>query len=599
MHKKEEPDMDDLIRRSEHNDDVATDCPPTSRQATLPPLENALASIGAGSDIQIPSYNTISDLCISPDQGDWQTQATERQPRGHSGGQLGANLLPLFDSGRAADRESDLGQRQPGLLSSVGLGPTGPRNARSDTVDTSGSLGFLAAVAVDRDSHDHGPCLEFPEHTTHDIPQVEMSELEAPSSSPEEVSSPPTGATVRASSHLEKDTGIKKALRDILNGIAGLKKIGSTSNSASQTGSRIAQSSKPSSSNEPQRDLSVEIIEPGQSCNVAQTAQQATTHNEVFKVLTELLKEHNGNESLLPRDLSKQTTVEGVVKCTEPGCKAVLLRKCDLKKHMKRHTKPYGCTFYKCEKSFGSKNDWKRHESTQHFQHEAWLCLVSKAGTQKGDCANPFYGQEHFERHLQDNHQFRNKAKLSDFSDKCRMGRNGLHQYWCGFCKELHPVKNVGIKAWDERFNHIDEMFKEGRKIGEWLCVESNKTKGEEAAADRSGSPDGDSSPSPPDTANRRTPSPGSSGAYVSLSQVSKKRPRDDNDEVNNLPAKKQKRELVFNCCKCGHGPWSLSLFSQCVQCDHAGCEQCNWTYLSLQENDGTAPGLDRPFGSP
>ncbi|PIB00891.1 hypothetical protein CB0940_01543 [Cercospora beticola] len=35
-------------------------------------------------------------------------------------------------------------------------------------------------------------------------------------------------------------------------------------------------------------------------------------------------------------------------------------------KHLKRHTRPYGCTFPRCNKDFGSRNDWKRHESTQH-----------------------------------------------------------------------------------------------------------------------------------------------------------------------------------------------------------------------------------------
>ncbi|KAM3415704.1 hypothetical protein BST61_g9218 [Cercospora zeina] len=35
-------------------------------------------------------------------------------------------------------------------------------------------------------------------------------------------------------------------------------------------------------------------------------------------------------------------------------------------KHIKRHTRPYGCTFPLCNKIFGSRNDWKRHELTQH-----------------------------------------------------------------------------------------------------------------------------------------------------------------------------------------------------------------------------------------
>ncbi|CAK1354625.1 unnamed protein product [Cercospora beticola] len=49
-----------------------------------------------------------------------------------------------------------------------------------------------------------------------------------------------------------------------------------------------------------------------------------------------------------------------------PNCFKLYKRECDLKKHLKRHTRPYGCTFPRCNKDFGSRNDWKRHESTQH-----------------------------------------------------------------------------------------------------------------------------------------------------------------------------------------------------------------------------------------
>ncbi|EON62072.1 hypothetical protein W97_01291 [Coniosporium apollinis CBS 100218] len=515
MHKEEEPDVDDLIGRSEYHGDKAFDSPPPLRPPSLPPFEDALANIGAGSDIQTLSYNTTSDLCISPDQGDGQTQVTGRQPRDHSGGQLGANLLQLYDCGRATDRESNLGQRQPGLLSSVGPGPAGPRNVRSDTADIIGSLDLLADAAVGLDSCDSGPYHEALEDTVHSYPRVELSDHEAASSSPQVMSSPPADATITTPTNPAEGEAIMKVLREVLNGMASFKKSGLTLNSASRTGSRIAPPSKPLASTEPQRDVSVEIIESDRTGDAARTVVNAPTLNEAMKtLLAEFLKGREEEGSLSSKDVPKDATVERNIQCSHPGCKTVLPRKCDLKKHMKRHTKPYGCTFHKCKKSFGSKNDWKRHESTQHFQHEAWRCLEPKVGSQKDQCADHFYEQASFESHLQQNHQFRDKDKLKEFLSKCRMGRNGLHQYWCGFHRELHPVKNVGIKAWDERFNHIDAMFKEGWEIGKWLCVETDMTKEQEGAADRSGSPDRDSSPSPPyGTANRRTPSPGAGRA--------------------------------------------------------------------------------------
>ncbi|RWA07760.1 hypothetical protein EKO27_g7355, partial [Xylaria grammica] len=53
-------------------------------------------------------------------------------------------------------------------------------------------------------------------------------------------------------------------------------------------------------------------------------------------------------------------------------CGKIFPRKCELKKHEKRHEKPYGCTMPGCERRFGSKNDWKRHENTQHPMSETW-----------------------------------------------------------------------------------------------------------------------------------------------------------------------------------------------------------------------------------
>jgi hypothetical protein len=37
------------------------------------------------------------------------------------------------------------------------------------------------------------------------------------------------------------------------------------------------------------------------------------------------------------------------------------------RKHMKRHERPYGCAISGCDKAFGSKHDWNRHEMSQHW----------------------------------------------------------------------------------------------------------------------------------------------------------------------------------------------------------------------------------------
>lgn len=51
-----------------------------------------------------------------------------------------------------------------------------------------------------------------------------------------------------------------------------------------------------------------------------------------------------------------------------------------------------------------------------------------------------------------------------------RVGENGQSRFWCGFCKEIIPLRSQGREAWNERFDHIDfEHFRRGQRIGDWL----------------------------------------------------------------------------------------------------------------------------------
>ncbi|KAI9769660.1 MAG: hypothetical protein M1840_003897 [Geoglossum simile] len=167
---------------------------------------------------------------------------------------------------------------------------------------------------------------------------------------------------------------------------------------------------------------------------------------------------------------------KGKVKCL--FCKKVLPRDCDMNKHVKRHTRPFGCTYPSCNKMFGSKNDWKRHENTQHFQLEMWRCRETENINGK-ECARLFYRREAFQQHLRQQHNILDADKLKDEARIRRIGRNGQVQFWCGFCKLLVPLKYRGLDAWDERFNHIGNHFTHNQKIDEWVPIDSNRPKGE------------------------------------------------------------------------------------------------------------------------
>lgn len=198
-------------------------------------------------------------------------------------------------------------------------------------------------------------------------------------------------------------------------------------------------------------------------------------------------------------------------------------------KHLKRHTRPYGCTYTNCPRRFGSKNDWKRHENTMHYQIEAWKCAEPKipdgssSTTTRGrpsdtiettvskQCGRLCYRRELFMAHLHEAHHLAGHKHEQYVKDQCkkrRVGRNGQCGFWCGFCQTVVRLEKTGIEAWDERFNHIDdEHFKKGTRVEDWVPLEGEVPRGvmelaavcdgEKEARDRdeSGSDDEDSGP--------------------------------------------------------------------------------------------------------
>jgi hypothetical protein len=149
---------------------------------------------------------------------------------------------------------------------------------------------------------------------------------------------------------------------------------------------------------------------------------------------------------------------------------------------MKRHSRPYGCTFVTCKKTFGSKNDWKRHENSQHFHLETWRCDEERP--EGGACAKVCYRKQTFQDHLKKEHGKSDAQYINLKTEICHMGRNCQARFWCGFCKGLIELKKRGLEAWAERFDHIDDHFM-GRKgftaqrILDWIPVDSNEPQGE------------------------------------------------------------------------------------------------------------------------
>ncbi|KAF1986197.1 hypothetical protein K402DRAFT_394053 [Aulographum hederae CBS 113979] len=330
-----------------------------------------------------------------------------------------------------------------------------------------------------------------------------------------------------------------------------------------------------------------------QNVDRSATTQDSITHEEVQKGLIKLaamIKQQRGS-----RSPSAKQDVQTVSQTSQicPECDKVLKpRQCDLKKHLKRHTRPYGCTFSTCTKAFGSKNDWKRHENSQHFQGEMWRC---RFGHQPSSSSTAFptacgvlaHNLDTFKSHVKTTHgstltelEFENLVKTS------RIGKNGQGRFWCGFCMDVIELVEVGAKAWDERFSHVDNHFsKEKRGIGEWLCVEG---KGR-----RKGDLRGDASPGGSESVGgledeeegveggvslfvgqtgTGDSSGGADGRNGTIQRTTSTARKDSSSHTD-------KSNCVITCCQCNNGPFVAGLYKSCgianPACDHAFCRGC------------------------
>lgn len=177
------------------------------------------------------------------------------------------------------------------------------------------------------------------------------------------------------------------------------------------------------------------------------------------------------------RRRSTQGHLSGMHPCYYENC-SFFGRTCDLNKHLKRHYRPYGCTYPKCHKKFGAKSDWKRHENSQHFQQEAFRCdYLLDSGKR---CGQYCYRMAQFKNHLESEHNVVSEDSVQSTLTRCKIGKNCQVQYWCGFCCEIKVLTAGRNEAWDERFDHIAYHFEKDspRKcIDDWICVEENQAK--------------------------------------------------------------------------------------------------------------------------
>lgn len=316
---------------------------------------------------------------------------------------------------------------------------------------------------------------------------------------------------------------------------------------------------------------------------------------EVLKTLHDLgyIVQKDPSHSPKPQNPGSAASNKSDNLVTCPTCKRFTGRPCELKKHMKRHSRPYGCTFLTCSKTFGSKNDWKRHENSQHFHLETWRCDAEKV--EGGFCAKVCYRRQSFQEHLKKDHDISDPEILKNKVETCRIGRNCQARFWCGFCTKLIDLTKKGVEAWTERFDHIDDHFmgrhglaKQG--IQDWIPVDSDKPRGD--ALDLSSGKDSQDSPSDRSTSgspNGNSPEAsgatgGSSAQAINVDEPlenSRKRSRSSSGD-DSRPTKQAKTtgrlDITVYCCQC-HAPHNHRLDQSCTMCanSHQFCSSCKY----------------------
>jgi hypothetical protein len=191
------------------------------------------------------------------------------------------------------------------------------------------------------------------------------------------------------------------------------------------------------------------------------------------QAISKLIKQNPGSAYTVQRRSSKGFLSNAKV-CQQ--CGYAVARDCDLRKHVKRHKRPYGCTYPNCHKRFGAKSDWKRHENSQHFQLEAFRCAeVLLSGE---TCGQHLHREKAFTDHLEIHKLL--PEDVQERLQRCSIGKNCQGSFWCGFCKHVVQLQARRNAAWDERFDHIAHHFEKDKKsIDEWVCAEENRTKKE------------------------------------------------------------------------------------------------------------------------
>lgn len=135
---------------------------------------------------------------------------------------------------------------------------------------------------------------------------------------------------------------------------------------------------------------------------------------------------------------------------------------------------------YSCSSTFSSKNEWKRHVSTQHIKLGFWRCNLCAPTTDPSDGScyyNDFNRKDLFTQHLRRMHAAQgsgarhmkehpvNEDNISDHQTRCYLQLRQAPQH------SICPIAGCdrefnGPASWDERMEHVGRHLEKDKKNG-------------------------------------------------------------------------------------------------------------------------------------
>ncbi|KAF8251415.1 hypothetical protein K440DRAFT_85093 [Wilcoxina mikolae CBS 423.85] len=156
--------------------------------------------------------------------------------------------------------------------------------------------------------------------------------------------------------------------------------------------------------------------------------------------------------------------------------------------------RPFLCTFYfaDCQQTFATKNEWKRHVSSQHLQTNIWRCDFTACSERKAATFNrkDLFGQHLKRMHAPPEEQYSGQpgrsskqkknhgpqmqhflnSEIPKIQDRCkRIRRNPPERSECGFCRQVFE----GTGSWDERMEHVGRHYENAAASGENVAPEN------------------------------------------------------------------------------------------------------------------------------